>query len=243
MKFGLLVAAAGIVQIALGATTPNGRKVEPAKKPVEVNKAGATQKVIPTKATPAKYPKDQTGKTAGKKRAPMADLSTNTATEVKKPTKKKQVIFAEDDKRKKSESKSTVSAKVPPKTVRTVDKPTEPLKVVEPASQPKPAEQPKKPAEQPKQVPVPQPPPEAGSKGKKIKHDPLEQSGDTPIDELIASPSEAKTAEPFDPKKHEEARKDFLTKQANGSNTDTNAGEIAKFSTSLLVVSLLTLCL
>jgi hypothetical protein len=249
MRLIFLVALV-IAQIACSATSNNGRKVEPVKKPVEVKKAGATpKKVVQTKATPAKYPKDQSGKVAaGKKGAKVTDLSTNTATDVKKPAKKK-VEVARNTK-KKGESKSTAADATPAKTRSTVDTPIVSPKPVEAAKEQKsaapvaeqPKQQPAPPAVQPKQQPVPQPAPIPGTKPKKIKHEPLEQSGDTPIDELIASPSEAKTAEPFDPKKHEEARKDFLTKQAN-ENSSANFASITKYSASLLAISLFTIIL
>lgn len=250
MKLILLAAVVGIAQMACSATPNNGRKVEPVKKPVEVNKAGATpKKVVQTKATPAKYPKDQSGKVAaGKKGAKVTDLS-NSATDVKKPAKKKAQIANET---KKEESKSTAGGKTSAKTRSTIDRPSVAPKPVDAAKEQKSAAhgteqlgQPKIQSaapvtEQPKQQPVPQPAPLPGTKPKKIQHVPLEQSGDIPIDELIASPSEAKVAEPFDPKKHEEARKDFLTKQAQENNNSNVAG-IATYSASLLIISFFTL--
>lgn len=244
MKLTLLIAIVGITQIACA--VQNGRKVDgPAKKVAEVNKAGATKKVIHTKATPAKYPKDQVAKTgAAKKKAPIADLSTNTVTSVRKPAKKVVEPATSVKKVKKDIKSETANVSTNSKPISTNDKPiveqsngtpkpVEPVtetKPVEPAAETKPVSQSKKPAA-----------PASGAKGKhstKSIHEPLEQSGDTPISELIASPSEASVAQPFDSKKHEEARKDLLTKQANDCDCDGNSAKYFGFSTSLLIFSL-----
>lgn len=245
----------GIAQIALAALPPNGRNpTAPPKKPVEINKAGATPKSVPTKPVSVKYGKDELVKPAKKKKAPVSDLS-NTAADIKKPEEKPEVkpetkkpAKKKKEEPKKKESKPT-ARKTPSKSSPKVEAPAAESKPA--AAQPEKEQKPEAPAAQPEKNQKPEAPaqqpktPAAAAPEDKKPEDVLkvEQSGNIPIQELIATPSEAQTAEPFDAKKHEEARKDLLTEKSGQKSGKTNASNIVKFSTSLLVISLLSMCI
>ncbi len=80
------------------------------------------------------------------------------------------------------------------------------------------------------------------------KHEPLRVSGDRKIDEMLASPSEAVKAEPYNPERFVKARHELLKRKAENKEPDCcpfkgcNSSNVKTYS-SLLLVASLSVCL